>query len=48
MLTYKGGKVSFSPEGEGRQLWRVRPGGGYALFTADGSMALDIPDGPAR
>lgn len=48
-LTYKGGKVPLSPEGEGRQLWLVRPdGGGYALLTADGSMALDIPGGSAR
>lgn len=48
-LTYKGGKVPLSPEGEERQLWLVRPdGGGYALLTADGSMALDIPGGSAR
>lgn len=26
----------------------MRPGGGYAQFTADESMALDIPDGFAR
>lgn len=47
-LTYKGGKVSFSPEGEGAQLWLVRADlDGYALLTADGSMALDVPGASA-
>ena len=47
-LTYKGGKVSFSPEGEGSQLWLVRADlDGYALLTADGSMALDVPGASA-
>ena len=47
-LTYKGGKVSFSPEGEGPQLWLVRADlDGYALLTADGSMALDVPGASA-
>lgn len=47
-LTYKGGKASFSPEGEGAQLWLVRADlDGYALLTADGSMALDVPGASA-
>lgn len=47
-LTYKGGRVSFSPEGEGAQLWLVRADlDGYALLTADGSMALDVPGASA-
>ena len=46
--TYKGGRVSFSPEGEGAQLWLVRADlDGYALLTADGSMALDVPGASA-